>query len=54
MFSSGLCIQVALKLIFQMKSLVQKQKQFKEIFFRKDSLKLAFFLGGFSGFYKVN
>ncbi|OXU22353.1 hypothetical protein TSAR_004127 [Trichomalopsis sarcophagae] len=52
MFSIGCSIQIGLKLVFQMKSLIQKPKQFKEILFKKGTLNLACFLGGFAGLYK--
>ncbi|XP_011495443.1 PREDICTED: transmembrane protein 135-like [Ceratosolen solmsi marchali] len=52
-FSLGVCVQFALKLIFQMKNIVQKQKQFKKIFFQKGNFKLACFLAGFSSSYKL-
>ncbi|XP_008215312.1 transmembrane protein 135 isoform X2 [Nasonia vitripennis] len=52
MFSIGCSIQIGLKLVFQMKNLIRKPKQFKEILFKKGTLNLACFLGGFAGLYK--
>ena len=54
MFGMGFCVQMGLKLIFQMKTLIKKPKQFREILFRKGTLNLACFLGGFSGLHKVS
>lgn len=53
MFGLGYCIQTGIKLIFQMKTVLQRPKEMKNIFFKKSNLDLALFLGGFAGIYKV-
>ncbi len=54
MFSIGLGIQISLKLILQMTRLLANgPKYLKTIFWTKDSLKLAVFLGGFSSSFRV-
>lgn len=54
MFSIGLGIQISLKLILQMTRLLSNgPKYLKTIFWTKDSLKLAVFLGGFSSSFRV-
>lgn len=54
MFSIGLGIQISLKLVLQMTRLLANgPKYLKTIFWTKDSLKLAVFLGGFSGTFRV-
>lgn len=55
MFSIGLGIQISLKLILQMTRLLANgPKYLKTIFWTKDSLKLAVFLGGFSSSFRVS
>lgn len=53
MFGLGYCIQTGIKLIFQIKSVLTRPKELKNIFLKKNNLDLAFFLGGFAGLYKV-
>lgn len=54
MFSIGLGIQISLKLVLQMTRLLANgPKYLKTIFWTKDSLKLAVFLGGFSSSFRV-
>lgn len=52
-FSYGVCGQVALKLIFQFKRLLQKPKLLKMTIFQRENLNLAIFLGGFAGVYRL-
>ncbi|KAM0729627.1 Transmembrane protein 135 [Formica fusca] len=52
-FSYIVCGQIALKLIFQFKKLLQKPKLLKMIIFQKGNLNLAVFLGGFAGLYRL-
>lgn len=52
-FSYGVCGQVALKLIFQFKRLLQKPKLLKMTIFQRENLNLAIFLGGFTGLYRL-
>lgn len=54
MFSIGLGIQVTLKLVLNIKKIIQSPKNLKMILFRKDTLNLAAFLGGFSGLFRVS
>lgn len=54
MFSIGLGIQISLKLVLQMTRLLANgPKYLKTILWTKDSLKLAVFLGGFSGTFRL-
>ncbi|CAB0032569.1 unnamed protein product [Trichogramma brassicae] len=53
MFSTGLCVQLGLKLIFQMKTIIRKPQQLGKILFKKENLNLAYFLGGFASLYKL-
>ncbi|XP_008191026.1 transmembrane protein 135 isoform X2 [Tribolium castaneum] len=53
MFSIGLGIQVTLKLVLNIKKVVQSPRNLKAILFRKDTLNLAVFLGGFSGLFRA-
>ncbi|XP_037035408.1 transmembrane protein 135-like [Bradysia coprophila] len=54
MFSIGLGIQISLKLVLQMTRLLANgPKYLKTIFWTKDSLKLAVFLGGFSSTFRL-
>lgn len=52
-FSYGVCGQIAFKLIFQFKRLLQKPKLLKMTIFQRENLNLAIFLGGFAGLYRV-
>ncbi|XP_070156169.1 transmembrane protein 135 isoform X3 [Polyergus mexicanus] len=52
-FSYIVCGQIALKLIFQFKTLFQKPKLLKMIIFQRGNLNLAIFLGGFAGLYRL-
>jgi hypothetical protein len=52
-FSYGVCGQIALKLIFQFKRLLQKPKLLKSTIFQRDNINLAVFLGGFAGLYRL-
>ncbi|XP_029166358.1 transmembrane protein 135-like [Nylanderia fulva] len=52
-FSYGVCGQIALKLIFQFKRLLQKPKLLKTTIFQRGNLNLAIFLGGFAGLYRL-
>lgn len=49
----GLGIQVALKLVFNMRRIIQSPNSLKTILFRRDTLNLASFLAGFSGLFRV-
>ena len=53
MFTFGFLAQILLKVVFQMKNLLLKPKLIKDITFKRSNLNLAFFLGGFSGIYKL-
>lgn len=53
LFGIGLGVQVALKLIFQMKRIFKAPSRLKEILFNRDTLKIGAFLGGFSFIYRV-
>lgn len=53
MFSTGLGIQVALKLVFNMRKIFTKPSSLKQIFFKKDLLALASFLTGFTGIFRA-
>ncbi|KAF2898930.1 hypothetical protein ILUMI_07244 [Ignelater luminosus] len=52
MFGVSLGIQVILKLVLNMRRIIQSPKMTKTILFRKDILSLAVFLGGFSGIFR--
>lgn len=54
MFSVGLGIQVALKLILNIKKVFTSPRSLKTTLFRKDNLNLAIFLGGFVGIFRVS
>lgn len=53
-FSYGLYGQIGLNLIFRFKKLLRNPKLIKETIFQKENLKLAVFLGGSSGLYRVH
>ncbi|XP_058793116.1 transmembrane protein 135-like [Phymastichus coffea] len=53
MFSIGFCVEVGLKLIFQLKNIIKRPKHLREIIFKKGNLNLACFLGGFAALYKL-
>lgn len=53
MFTIGLGIQVTLKLVLNLKRVMQSPRNLKTILFKKDTLNLAAFLGGFSGLFRV-
>ncbi|XP_033226283.1 transmembrane protein 135-like isoform X2 [Belonocnema kinseyi] len=53
LFSYGLCAQLALKIVFKLRSLIKKPRLLKATIFKKDNLNLALSLGGFSGLYKL-
>ncbi|XP_011342047.1 transmembrane protein 135 isoform X2 [Ooceraea biroi] len=53
LFSYGVCGQVALKLILQVKGLLQKPKLLKSTIFQKENLNLGVCLGGFAGLYRL-
>ncbi|XP_034937145.1 transmembrane protein 135-like [Chelonus insularis] len=53
LFSIGLCIQLGLKLAFQVKQLLSKPGVLKAELCKKDNFNLALFLGGFSGIYRL-
>ncbi|KAL6256040.1 hypothetical protein P5V15_013276 [Pogonomyrmex californicus] len=52
-FSYGVCGQIALKLIFQFKRLLQKPRLLKTTIFQRENINLAMFLGGFAGLYRL-
>ncbi|XP_012219245.1 transmembrane protein 135-like [Linepithema humile] len=52
-FGYGVCGQIALKLIFQFKRLLQKPKLLKSAIFQRGNLNLAVFLGGFVSLYRL-
>lgn len=53
LFGIGLGVQVALKLIMNIKKIATSPKKAANIFFAKDTLKIGAFLGGFSFIYRV-
>lgn len=53
MFSVGLGIQLSLKLILNIRRIVQSPRYLRTILFKKDTLNLAMFLGGFAGIFRV-
>lgn len=53
MFTVGLGIQFTLKLVLNLKRIMQSPKNINRIFFKKDILSLALFLGGFSGGFRA-
>jgi hypothetical protein len=53
MFSIGLGIQLTLKLVLNVRRLIQSPKNLRTILFKKDTLNLAVFLGGFSGLFRA-
>ncbi|KAJ3655471.1 hypothetical protein Zmor_014602 [Zophobas morio] len=53
MFTIGLGIQVTLKLVLNLKRVMQSPRNLKTILFKKDTLNLAAFLGGFSGLFRA-
>ncbi|KAK5640183.1 hypothetical protein RI129_010994 [Pyrocoelia pectoralis] len=48
----GLSIQVALSVVFNLKSILLSPKSMKSILWKKKTLSLALFLGGFSGLFR--
>lgn len=54
MLTTGLGIQVALKLVFNVRRIMTKPSSVKQIFFKRDVLALASFLAGFTGIFRVN
>ncbi|KAL2740318.1 transmembrane protein 135-like isoform X1 [Vespula squamosa] len=52
LFSYGYGIQVAIQLIFQNRRIFTQSKNIKKILFKREYLKLAAFLGGFTTLYK--
>ncbi|GLV45498.1 uncharacterized protein CBL_20657, partial [Carabus blaptoides fortunei] len=53
MFTTGLSIQIALKLIFNLHRIVAKPRSIKQIFFKRDVSALASFLAGFTGTFRL-
>lgn len=54
LFGIGLGVQVALKLILNIKKLATSPKKFSSVFLTRDTLKIGAFLGGFSFIYRVS
>lgn len=54
MFSVGLGIQLSLKLVLNIRRIFGSPKSLRRILFRKDTLNLAMFLGGFAGIFRVS
>lgn len=54
LFGIGLGIQVALKLILNAQRIVMSPKQIVNILWKRDTLKIGAFLGGFSFIYRVS
>lgn len=52
-FNYGVCAQVILKMVLQMKRIFAKPKQIGSIIFKKENLNMAIFLGGFTALYKL-
>lgn len=52
-FSYGVCAQLILKLVFQLRKMISKPQSIKGTIFRKENLNLAVFLGGFTGLYRL-
>lgn len=53
MFSLGLGLQVALKLVLNLPTIVKSPGTMKNILFRKQNLNLAMFLGFYNGIFRV-
>lgn len=54
MFSLGLGIQLTLKLILNMKKIFASPRALQDIVFKRDTLNLATFLGGFAGLFRAS
>lgn len=54
LFGMGLAGQIGLKLILNITKIVKSPKKVAEILFRKDTMKIGAFLGGFSFIYRVS
>lgn len=54
LFGIGLAVQVALKLVLNIKRLAMAPKKFSEVFLKKETLKIGAFLGGFAFTYRVS
>lgn len=54
LFGIGLGIQVALKLIMNIKQIAMSPKKIGKVFWTKDTLKIGAFLGGFSCIFRVS
>jgi hypothetical protein len=54
LFGIGLGVQVALKLILNIQRIVKSPKKAFDVLWRKDTMKIGAFLGGFSFLYRVS
>ncbi|KAJ8968444.1 hypothetical protein NQ314_002303 [Rhamnusium bicolor] len=54
MFSIGLGIQISLKLVLNIKRIIQSPGTLKTLLFKKESLNLASFLGAYSGLFRAS
>lgn len=52
-FSYGICVQIGLKLVFQLRKLLRNPKLMKTTIFQRGNLNLAVFLGGSAGLFKL-
>ncbi|KAK2582081.1 hypothetical protein KPH14_002784 [Odynerus spinipes] len=53
LFSIGMCAHVAIQVFLQSRKIFTKPKYIKDIIFKKKSLNIATFLGGFAALYKL-
>lgn len=54
LFGIGLAGQIGLKILLNITKIVKSPKSIKDILFRKDTLKIGAFLGGFSFIFRVS
>ncbi|XP_058064917.1 transmembrane protein 135-like [Anopheles bellator] len=54
MFSMGLGIQVVLKVVLQLRKLINRPSLLRKTFLNKDIVRLGLFLGGFTSIYKMS